>query len=93
MWRGSAMEYRHERDNEIVCEECGSKRKDLCRDTSGNVVDGHSPRSWYMALETRYERLQDEACEVGIQLANQREKIRKSVEVRAGLTGSATRGE
>lgn len=87
MWSGSAAEYRHERDNEIVCAECGAKRKDLCRDPNGNVVDGHASRAQYALLEREHEAAEDRAYAIQHQLSDLRTKIRVAEEKRQAARG------
>lgn len=84
MWQGSAAEYRHERDNEVVCAECGAKRKDCCTGPGG-VRDAHESRYRLGQLEQEHERLQDEAHAVGLKLAEHRQMI-KAARMKAGAT-------
>lgn len=72
MWRGSAMEYEHEKQNERVCLECGAKRKDHC------TGDGkwHESRRQLMATEREFERLQDLASDYGLKADRLRHEIR-----------------
>jgi hypothetical protein len=79
MWQGSAAEYRHERDNEIVRLECLSKRKDCCKDARGGVVDAHPSRGRYAEMEQEHDRLEDRACELRIKLSDLRTEIANKV--------------
>lgn len=75
MWQGSAAEYRYEHQNEVVCLQCGAKRKDLCTGPGG-VVDAHYSRSAYEDLLREYDRKQDEAYQVSIKIEEYRQKVR-----------------
>lgn len=72
MWSGSSAEYRYTQANEIVCAECGAKRKDLCRNADGNVVDGHQPRARLEMAIAEFNRLQDRASDLGIAIVDMR---------------------
>lgn len=89
MWGGSAAEYRHEQANEIVCAECGAKRKDVCRNAIGNAIDSHASRGRLEMAIAEFNRLQDRASDIGVTISNMRHEAKLAAESRALPTGSA----
>ena len=77
MWRGSAAEYRHERENEVVCLDCGAKRKDACTTSDGAACHGHPTRAHYAEMEEAHRRAQDRVHELQRRLDEYRAQVRE----------------